>query len=325
MSQQTGSSSPSVAPQPQSATARLPGTSANCGAGFDCLALALAVYNRVTVTRLTTSADELHARASCWSAVPQRDSDAPALDMVLMAARAFGDAAQVSGFAFSFRIEGEVPPARGVGSSATVIGGVAAALNALAASPLSQRQLISVTARVEGHSDNAAAAFLGGFCVARCDPASNAYIDAIRFAVPSTLRFIVASPALELLTKQSRSCLPAAVPHRLAASSISSCAYMVAAFATGDYVRLRGCVCDFMHEPHRLPMIPGAADAIAHGVAAGAYAGWLSGSGSSVLCVCEAAEAEAVAERMRAAFSARGVACEVRSLAADNDGCVVDV
>lgn len=309
---------------PHSATARLPGTSANCGAGFDCLALALAVFNRVTVTRLTTSAIQSDSHASGWSAVPERDSDAPALDMVLAAARAFGDAARVSGFAFSFRIEGEVPPARGVGSSVTVIGGTAAALNALAASPLSRHQLIAIAARIEGHADNAAAAFLGGFCIARCDPTSNAYIDAIRIPVPETLRCILASPELQLLTKESRGCLPELIPHRLAASCIGSCAYVVAAFATGDYSRLRGAVCDFMHEPHRLPSIPGGGDAIAAGVAAGAYAGWLSGSGSSVMCVCDAAVADAVAASMGAAFSARGVVCDVRSLVADNDGCVVE-
>jgi homoserine kinase len=71
-------------------------------------------------------------------------------------------------------------------------------------------------------------------------------------------------------------------------------------------------------------MIPGGSEAIAAGVAAGAYTGWLSGSGSSVLCVCLAAEADAVAASMRAAFAACAVACEVRNLAADNEGCVIE-
>ena len=313
-----------AAPAPRAATVRVPATSANCGAGFDCLALALSLFNRVTVTRVAPSAAQPDSGAGCWSALPQRDSDAAALDMALAAARAFGDAAHVHGFAFSFRIEGDVPSARGLGSSVTVIGGIAAALNALSGSPLSRRQLIAAAAHVEGHADNAAAAFLGGFCVARCDPVSGAYTDSIRIPLPRTLRFVVASPALELLTKQSRGCLPATIPHRHATSSICSSAFVVAAFATGDYERLRGAVSDFMHEPYRLPAIPGGAEAIAAGGGAGAYAGWLSGSGSSVLCVCDVAVADAVAACMSAVFSARGVLCDVRSLVADNDGCVVE-
>jgi homoserine kinase len=196
-------------------------------------------------------------------------------------------------------------------------------LNALASSPLSRHQLIALAAGIEGHADNAAAAFLGGFCVARCNPASNAYIDAIRICIPRSLRFVVASPDVELLTSESRCCLPATLPHRLAASSIGSCAFVVAAFATGNFQRLRGAVSDFMHQPYRLPMIPGGDEAIAAGVAAGAFAGWLSGSGSSVLCVCDASVADCVAQSMAAAFAGFSVACEVRDLAADDDGCVV--
>jgi homoserine kinase len=79
-----------------------------------------------------------------------------------------------------------------------------------------------------------------------------------------------------------------------------------------------------MHEPYRLPKIRGGSEAITAGVAAGAYTGWLSGSGSSVLCVCEANTAAAVGAAMVAAFAAAGVPSEARDLAADNVGYVVE-
>jgi homoserine kinase len=306
--------------QPQSVTVRLPGSSANCGSGFDCLAIALSIFNRVTVSRLAPST-QYDSSACAWSAVPETASDVLAQDMALSAALAFGDAAHLHGFSFKFHIQGEVPVARGVGSSVTVIGGVLAALNAISSSPLSRHQLIAAAARVEGHADNAAAAFLGGFCVAHCE---DSYVDAIRIPVPTTLRFILASPDVELLTKDARGCLPSSLPYSHAVKSISSCAYVVAAFATGDYQRLRAPVSDFMHQPYRLPLIPGGRHAISAGVSAGAYTGWLSGSGSSVLCVCDAAVADNVAEGMRAAFLAQHVSCVVRNLAADNDGAVVE-
>jgi homoserine kinase len=75
-----------------------------------------------------------------------------------------------------------------------------------------------------------------------------------------------------------------------------------------------------MHEPYRLPKIPGAREAIAAGVTAGAFTGWLSGSGSSVLCVCAQAQAAKVLAAMQKAFAGNSVASEARVLAADNAG-----
>ncbi len=314
------SRSPTPAVQQQQITVRVPGSTSNCGAGFDSLGLALSIYNRVTLKKLSASP----GGGNAWLARPERESDARAKEMVVSAAKAFGKLARAGGYAFSYRIEGEVPPARGLGSSVTVIGGVLAGLNALAGGPLTREQLVAIATHLEGHPDNAAAGLLGGFCVARCEPKKNDYLGTIRVCLPATLRFVVASPSVELLTKESRGVLPATLPYFDAVKSINSASYLVAAFATGDYARLRDAVSDFMHEPYRLPKITGGREAISAGVAAGAYTGWLSGSGSSVLCVSEAAAAERVGAAMRDAFAAVGVPCEVRNLAADNVGYVVE-
>ncbi len=309
-----------VPAQPQQVVVRVPGSTSNCGAGFDSLGLALSVYNRVTLKRLGASP----GGGDAWVARPERESDARAKEMVVSAAKAFGTLARAGGFAFSFKIEGEVPPARGLGSSITVIGGVLAGLNVLVGGPLTREQLVAIASHLEGHPDNAAAGLLGGFCVARCSPDKNDYLGTIRIALPNTLRFVVASPSVELLTKESRGVLPSTLPYFDAVKSINSAAYLVAAFATGDYARLRDAAGDFMHEPYRLPKIKGGREAIAAGVAAGAHTGWLSGSGSSVLCVADAASAAKVGEAMVAAFAAAGVPSEVRDLAADNVGYVVE-
>src|ERR1019366_3659243 len=130
--------------------------------------------------------------------------------------------------------------------------------------------------------------------------------------------FVIASPAVEMPTKESRGILPKSVPFFDAVKSINSAVYLTAAFATGDFEKLRHAVGDFMHEPYRLPRIRGAREAIAAGVAAGGLCGWLSGSGSSVLCVARHATAGAVATVMHTAFSPAGVASEMRVLSADN-------
>jgi homoserine kinase len=309
----------STGPLTPRVTIRVPGSTSNCGAGFDTLGLALSVYNRVSLQR-----EEAPGAATGWLHRPEREADGRADKMVAAAAEAFGRLARVGGFAFSYRIDGEVPPARGLGSSITVIGGVLAGLNVLCGAPLSREQLVAVASHLEGHPDNAAAGLLGGFCVARCEPVKNDYLGTIRVLVPPSLRFVVASPSVELLTKESRGVLPATLPYFDAVRSINAAAYLVAAFATGDYARLRDAAGDFMHEPYRLPKIRGGREAIAAGLAAGALTGWLSGSGSSVLCVADAASAPQVSAAMQAAFAAVGVPSEVRDLAADNVGYVVE-
>jgi homoserine kinase len=296
-----------------SVVVRVPASTSNCGAGFDTLGLALNLYNRVTVSR-----------AAGVDPIPERASDARAREMVAEAASAYSRATGRTRAGFSYRIEGAVPPARGLGSSVTVVAGVIAGLDALDGASLGPRRLVALVSEIEGHPDNAGAGILGGFCVSRSDPATGAYVDTQRFEVPGDVAFVVASPPLEFVTKESRSALPASLPFFDAVKSINSAAYLVAAFASRDYARLGHAAGDFVHEPYRLPRIPGGGEAIRAGVAAGAWTGWLSGSGSSVLCVCKRAKAAAVLAAMTKGFDGASVPSEGRILAADNDGLRVE-
>ena len=298
-----------MAANPQKVTVRVPGSTSNCGAGFDTLGLALNVYNRVTLT-LTGGPKPVADTAA----------DARAQAMVEATAAVFAVKTGRVLPGFVYHIDGDVPPARGLGSSVTVIAGILAGLDALCRTGLSRHQFVELATELEGHPDNASAGILGGFCVARCDPANGSYRDTIRFEVGSEIEFVVVSPRVELLTKESRGALPSALPYFDAVRSINSATYVVAAFASRDYPRLREAAGDFMHEPYRLPKIKGASEAIKAGIESGAYAGWLSGSGSSVLCVAAKAEAERIGAAMAAAFSAAGIASEVRRLQADNAG-----
>jgi homoserine kinase len=298
---------------PQTVTVRVPGSTSNCGAGFDTLGLALEVYNRVTLSVASGNGPQ-----------PQSEADARAQAMVEATAAVFYAKIARPPQGFHYHVEGDVPPARGLGSSVTVIAGVLAGLDALHGAGLSRHQLVEMATELEGHPDNASAGILGGFCVARCDPVTGVYRDTIRFEVEAEIAFVVVSPAVELLTKDSRGALPEALPYFDAVRSINSVAYVVAAFASRNYERLRDAAGDFMHEPYRLPKIKGASAAITAGLKAGAFTGWLSGSGSSVLCVVSAAMAGDVGAAMAGAFSAVGVTSEVRVLRADNTGLRVD-
>jgi homoserine kinase len=288
---------------------RVPASTSNCGAGFDTLGLALGLYNRVSV-----------ARADGNAPIPERPADARAQAMAEEALAEFCRATGLKGGGFRYRIEGDVPPARGLGSSVTVIAGILAGLDALHGTALGRHRLVGLVSAIEGHPDNAGASILGGFCVSRSHPETGAYVDSQRFEVPGDVAFVVASPPVEFVTKESRSALPRTLPFFDAVKSINSAAYLVAAFASGNFEGLRHATGDFVHEPYRLPRIPGASDAICAGVAAGAWTGWLSGSGSSVLCACGRSKAQPVFEAMTGAFTRASMPCEGRILSADNQG-----
>lgn len=294
---------------PSRVTIRVPGSTSNCGAGFDTLGLALSIYNDITLTR------------GDWSgARPLTDPDTAGLGMADEAAALFFVRAGVEEFGYELGITGDVPMSRGLGSSVTLRAGVVAALNVMSGAKLTKDDLCSLVTQLEGHPDNATAAVIGGFCVARCDPHTGELLGVLRKPIGRDLCFVVVSPAQELETKKARGILPKELPYFDAVKSVNSAAYVVAAILSGEYDRLRDAVRDFLHEPYRLPLIPGAKTAIEAGVAAGALTGWLSGSGSSVLCVARPPRAAKVGRAMAAAFAAHKLPATVHLLFADNSG-----
>jgi hypothetical protein len=129
------------------AVTHIPATTANLGPGYDCLGIALALGNRVTVERL--------------------DSGSRAAGMPAQAAERFFAAAAVTPFAFTWSIAGEVPQSRGMGSSVTVRLGILHGLNELSGRPLDAFAIFMLCAELEGHPDNAAPAAFGGFAVSK--------------------------------------------------------------------------------------------------------------------------------------------------------------
>ena len=297
---------------PREVTIRVPGSTSNCGAGFDSLGMALSIYNDVTLTR------------GDWrGAQPAAPSDSHGLDMADEAAQLIFVRAGVEEIGYTLAIRGDVPMSRGLGSSVTLRAGVVAALNELTGAKLTKDDLCSLVTQLEGHPDNATPAVIGGFCVARCDPHTGELLGVLRKPIGRDLCFVVVSPDQELETKKARGILPKELPYFDAIKSVNSATYVVAALLSGEYDRLRHAVKDFLHEPYRLPLIPGAKPAIEAGVAAGALTGWLSGSGSSVLCVTRPKLAAKVGRAMAAAFAAHKLPSTIHLLHADNGGLLV--
>ncbi len=295
--------------KPNSALVRVPATTANLGPGFDTLGVALCLYNRVHV-RFATN------HGVVFGGPMPADLKRPATDMVCKAAMSFFAAIKRKPRGIEVDVDGAVPIARGLGSSVTIRLGVVAGLNALYDNPLSPDDLLRITSDLEGHPDNAAPALRGGFVVSTVVGGTPRIC---RFELPRKLKFVAVIPEFEISTEKAREILPRHVKFRDAVENIRATAMLTAALATRQFDLLPGIFVDRLHQPFRLKLLPELYDVIAAGENAGALGGWLSGSGSTVVCLT-LRNATAVAGAMQKVFAKRRRPCRTMILVADNRG-----
>jgi homoserine kinase len=288
---------------------RVPASTSNLGPGFDCLGLALNLYNTTTVSR-------------------QPDGKAPA-GMIAATADAFFERAlggKLKRFPFEVKIDGDIPVSRGLGSSVTVrLGGLMGLAELVREDfPLSREQILNLLIDLEGHPDNAVASFLGGFavcCHSAADP--EAGFSYARVPVQPELSFVTLVPDLKLSTEMARGLLPREVPFLHAVENAQRTARITAAFCLADYDALRGLFIDHFHQPFRQTLIPGFADILEAAMQAGALGSFLSGAGSSLMAVT-LDHVEAISAGMMEAARRHGLSASVRVLRADNDGVKVE-
>ena len=199
-----------------SVTVRVPGSTSNCGAGFDTLGLALKILQPGHAPR--------RRRRRCRRPSGRRTGEPRTWSRGRR--RPFSRRPGLAPAGFRYRIDGDVPAARGLGSSVTVIAGVLAGLDALHGTGWDRDRLVALATEQEGHPDNASAGILGGFCVSRCDPADGRLSghDPLRGAGGRSRSWWPRRKS-ELLTKESRGALPASLPYFDAVRSVNSAAY----------------------------------------------------------------------------------------------------
>ena len=258
----------------------VPGSSANLGAGFDCLGVALALNNRVEVEVRGWSRGEIELTVEGEGRdelTEDRDNRfVRGLEAALGAAR--GELPEGVGWRIDMR--NEIPLARGLGSSAaaTVAGVVAA--NALLGGPLDTASQLRIAAGIEGHPDNAAAALLGGFVVTAMTADG---IEALRFDPPRDLRAVLFIPERRLSTEAMRKALPATVPFEDAVANLGAVSLGVAGMAAGRKDMLSWLTIDRLHEPYRAAVYPELPRLVAAARGAGALGACLSGAGSTII------------------------------------------
>ena len=273
----------------QQVTVRVPASTSNLGPGFDCLGVALRIYNSVTVTK-DRSPEQLH---------PGIVSDA--------AGRFFKQVRRRS-FPFSLSIAEKIPRSRGLGSSATIRLGLLEGLNRLSGAPLDRATLFRICAELEGHPDNAAPASFGGFTVVSGSAVRDWLAHEVpglqRFAVSPRLYFVLLVPSLEIPTSTARKLLPSKISHATAVENCGNACGITAAFASRKYEGMRGLFVDFVHQPFRAKLIPFLAPVIAAAEKAGALGAFLSGSGS-IICAVTLQDPSRIAAAMKRSIGSR--------------------
>ncbi len=317
---------PRSAEWPQRAEAYAPASIGNFAAGFDFLGAALAPVdgspfgNRVEARR--AEAVSLEVLGTHGEALKGK------WNLVLGAYEAYRDALAHRGlrcFEVAFTLHMDLPPASGLGSSASSIVATLMALQELHGAPLSPRDLLVLAGRVEGahggglHLDNVAPCYLGGLRLV-VEPTEHKGPVTRALPWPEDLWIVVAHPDLEVPTAQARQALPKTLALQEAVTFGRNAAGLVNAIHDGNREDIARTLWDPLAEPHRAPLVPGFEAAKAAALAACALGCSLAGSGPSLFAAVPVAQAPAVAAALREALEAAGHAVSIWVCTLDRRG-----
>ncbi|MCB0967134.1 MAG: homoserine kinase [Ilumatobacter sp.] len=272
---------------------RVPASSANLGAGFDVLGLALTLHAEVGLGEPPTGAHRAE----------------PTHPAAVAFTRAGGTG--------DLWVRSPIPMGRGMGFSGAVrVGGCAvAAVQRDGAEALDDPTVLAdvcaIATALEGHADNVAPSVYGGIVVCAGD-----HVQPVPLAVDPAI-VVWVPDGVTTSTDRSRASLPPEVTRTDAVFNLGRVATFVAACASGDVAALRLATEDRLHQPTRLAEVPETAAALDAALDLGAWAAWLSGSGPTMAAMCDPADAARIASGLPAtghtkllAIDRGGVTCD---------------
>ena len=273
-------------------TVRVPATSANLGAGFDCLGLALDLFASITVT------------FGDWEEPPTDDVGEK---MVLTAIRqTYLRLGKQPPHGMRARYQVSIPLGRGLGASAGARGAGVVAVNEYEHGVMSEGQMLDIASELEGHGDNACPALFGGMQV--CVQAADGHYLRAACKYPQDAAMAILIPDHSMPTKEARKALPDQYSKADTIHNTGRAALFVAAMANGQMDLLAEATDDRIHQRQRASLFPPLFDVFAAARAAGAHATWLSGAGSSVAAICPEGAARDIAAAMLNAAQGEGYA-----------------
>ena len=292
---------------------RVPGTSANCGPGFDAIGVACTIYNDLELTLKGEEGLVIEIEGEGAANIPADERN-----IVLRAIRTILKRAhredEVKGF--HIRMTNHIPLSRGLGSSAAAIVAGLKAANALLGNRFSRRELLQMATNIEGHPDNVAPAIFGGFTIS---VVTRGRVECFSLMPRMPLKLVVAVPEFPLSTRLARSVLPEQVKMKDAVFNVSRAALLVAALTKGQPRFLRNAFADALHQPYREKLIPGMKSVFRAACRAGALGASLSGAGPCLIAYTLENE-KAVGQAMVEAFQEHEIEAHALQLSLDAHG-----
>jgi homoserine kinase len=290
---------------------RVSATSANMGPGFDCLGVALDMFNTFYIEEINSGLEIL----GCDDVYKDEDNLVYA-SMKKCFERIGYDIGQ-SGF--RIRIESEIPTSRGLGSSAACILGGLLAANEIAGGNLSNREILELAAEIEGHPDNISPALYGGMQVSVRD-GGRVYNE--RIELPKGLKFCAIIPDFALSTKESRGILPNNVPYKDAVFNVGRTSLLIAALSNGNFDLLKAACMDKLHESYRGSLIRNYNEIISACSYLNPCGVFLSGAGPTIMNILREDDNE-FSKDMESFLSGLKDKWIIKELKPYNDGAIV--
>jgi homoserine kinase len=296
---------------------KVPATTANLGPGFDALGLALDLWNEAEFVATNDKKILLRISGEGADLLPT-DTNNSIVDAALQVYDLVGKPCP------GLRIQcvNRVPLGSGLGSSsAAMLTGLLGA-NALLGEPFTREKILKLAIEIEGHPDNVAPAMLGGLVASIIH---ESHVVSLRLTLTSQrtpIHITVVLPEFDFPTKQARAILPKQIDRKDAIYNISRAVIVTEAFRVGDLKMLGEAMTDRLHQPYRLPLIPGAQTAMDAMKRAGAEAVALSGAGPSLIAFSSQNE-KAIGESSKKAFEEAGLAARIFKLKISRKGAEI--
>jgi homoserine kinase len=298
---------------------KVPATTANLGPGFDALGLALNLWNEAEFVCAGDNKIVVAVSGEGKGKLPENAENA-----VAEAALQVYDLVGVHCSGLHIDCLNRVPLGSGMGSSsAAMLAGMLGA-NALLDNPLTDEEILKLAIETEGHPDNVAPAMLGGLVASVVHENRVFSMRLPAKANHGSIHATIVLPDFDFPTKQARAILPKQVERKDAIFNISRAVLVTEALRTGNLDLLGIAMKDSLHQPYRLPLIPGAVAALEAGKKAGASAVALSGAGPSLIAFSSKEEA-GIGAAMKRAFESAGLSARIFELGTSYEGAEVTI
>ena len=305
---------------------KVPATTANIGPGFDCLGMALPIYNTITIeeTVLPGTGIEINVIAES-AAIDELSLEHIPLDensLVYKAVELLYNSIGQTPSELKINIHSNIPVARGLGSSASVIVGALIAANELLGKPADEVALLSIACEIEGHPDNITPAIVGGLVLSSQEDDGSVIYRKLNW--PTEWAISVCVPDFELSTDIARSVLPKEVPMKDAIFNAQRLGMFVQAVNTKDEKLMKIALHDKLHQPYREKLVPGMKEIMEAFKHEDDVLGCvLSGAGPTLLIISHKYDLDKIKSTVKEIWEPQSVKVDIRTLKVEQNGAEI--